>query len=384
MLGVGGEIPSSEPVDRIVEELRIVLRERDQLSLRAAALAGKLSRTEYADEYAAVSTADWMRHEFKLGYQAAADLVRVGLEMDSLPTSVAAVEAAEIGFQHLVFMARTKAAVGSRPLNEEHLLAEAKQVSVGRFWHLCQQARHAADAPGVARSQALAVEAREFRINQQQDGMVTISGLLDPIGGAALKAALDPLAQKAGKDDTRDRERRLADALIELAQHAMDQATPRQRPHLNVTATIGTLYFIPGSAAAEMEHGTPVSEVTVNRIACDCSVTRHIFDSESVLIDLGREKRVVSPKLRKALERRDQHCRWPGCTRPATRCEAHHLIPWMRGGPTNAQNLVLLCTRHHWQVHEGRWQLFLDPDSRLKVVRPPLDFAAPPRAPACA
>jgi Domain of unknown function (DUF222)/HNH endonuclease len=380
MLGVGGGIPTSEFVEHLTEELRRVLRERDQLSLRASALAGELARTEYTDKVAAISSADWIRHEFKLGYQAAADLVRVGLEMDSLPASVAAVEVAEIGFQHLVFMARTKAAVGSRPFDEEHLLAEAKEVSVGRFWHLCQQARHAADAAGVAREQARAVEARQFRINQQEDGMVTVSGLLDPIGGTALKAALEPLARKAGRGDTRDRERRLADALIELARHSMDQATPRQRPHLNITATVGTLYLIPGSGAAEMEHGTPVSQVTVNRIACDCSITRHIFEGESVLVDLGRERRVVSPKLRKALERRDQHCRWPGCTRPATWCEAHHVIAWMRGGPTNGENLVLLCTRHHWQVHEGRWQLFLDPDARIKVVKPPLDFAAPPRA----
>jgi hypothetical protein len=103
-----------------------------------------------------------------------------------------------------------------------------------------------------------------------------------------------------------------------------------------------------------------------------------------VLVELGREKRVVSPQLRRALEARDQHCRWPGCTRPGNWCEAHHVVPWIRGGPTNPANLVLLCTRHHWQVHEGRWQLFLEPDGRIKVVKPPLDFAAPPRAPAAA
>jgi Domain of unknown function (DUF222)/HNH endonuclease len=366
--------------EQLTEQLRLVLHERDLLSLRASSLAGELARLDYAEEVAAVPTADWIRHEFKLGFQAAADLVRVGLEMGSLAASVAAVQDAAIGFQHLVFMARTKAAVGSRPFDEEHLLAEAREVSVGRFWHLCQQARHAADAAGVARELAVAVEARALRVNQQQDGMVTISGLLDPVGGTALKAALEPLARKAGDDDTRDHERRLADALIELALHAMDQATPRQRPHLNVTATIGTLYLIPGSASAEMDHGMPVSEVTVNRIACDCSISRHIFDGESVLIDLGREKRVVSPKLRKALERRDHHCRWPRCTRPASWCDAHHVVAWTRGGPTNPDNLVLLCTRHHWQVHEGRWQLFLHGDGHLEVVRPPLDFAAPPRA----
>ena len=161
----------------------------------------------------------------------------------------------------------------------------------------------------------------------------------------------------------------------------MTKAAPRQRPHLNVTVTLGTLYLIPGSSAAEVEHGASVSGVTANRIACDCSITRHIFEPGSILVELGRQKRVVSSPLRKAVELRDRHCRWPGCTRPASWCEAHHVIPWMRGGPTNAGNVLLLCTRHHWQVHEGRWQLFLHPDGHLEVVRPPIDFAAQPRAP---
>jgi 5-methylcytosine-specific restriction endonuclease McrA len=100
----------------------------------------------------------------------------------------------------------------------------------------------------------------------------------------------------------------------------------------------------------------------VGRIACDCSITRHVFDSESVLVELGRQKRVVSPQLRKALEGRDRHCRWPGCTRPGSWCEAHHVVPWTRGGPTNPDNLVLLCSRHHVQVHEGRWQMLVHPD----------------------
>ena len=253
---------------------------------------------------------------------------------------------------------------------------------MGRFWHLCQQARHAADAEGVAEEQAQAIEQRELRLSSRQDGSVTLSGLLDPIGGAAVKAALEPLARPSDREDGRERERRLADALVELAQHSMDRGTPRQRPHLNVTATVGTLYEIPGSGAAEIDHGAPVSGVTVGRIACDCSITRHVFDSESVLVELGRQKRVVSPQLRKALEGRDRHCRWPGCTRPGSWCEAHHVVPWTRGGRTNPDNLLLLCSRHHVQVHEGRWQLVLHPDGHVEVIRPPLDFAAPPRGPA--
>ena len=360
----------------------MVLRQRDQLSLRAAQIAARLASVGYGESLGSISTPDWIRHECKLGFQAAADLVCVGQGMAALGASVAAVEAAEIGFQHLVYMARTQHAVGERPINQEHLLAEAKEVSVGRFWHLCQQARHAADAEGMAREQAEAVEQRVLRLSQQQDGTVTLSGVLDPVGGAALRAALEPLAQKSGKEDERGRERRLADALVELSHHAMDQATPRQRPHLNITATLGTLCLQPGSAAAELDYGMPVSEVTLNRLACDCAITRHVFGSGSVLVELGREKRVISPQLRKPLEVRDKHCRFPGCSRRASWCEAHHVVSWVRGGATNLDNLVLLCNRHHMQVHEGRWQLFRYPDGHVEVLKPPLDFAAPPRGPA--
>src|SRR5438270_5680378 len=381
MSGFGPTQPTLEDLRPLASELIYLLRKRDQLSLQASRLAGELARAGYGDAMASVSTIDWIRHECQVGFQAAADLVCVGLGMESLPEAVTAVEESEIGFQHLVQLARLKQQVGSKPLDEEHLLAEAKEVSVSRFWHLCQAARHAADAEGMAREQSLAVERRELRVSQQQDGSVTLSGILDPIGGAALRTALEPLAKKSGKDDDRGRERRLADALVELSHHSLAQGTPRQRPHLNVTATLGTLYKIPGSSAAEVDHGSPLSQESVNRIACDCSITRHIFESGSVLVDLGREKRVISSPLRKALEARDKHCRWPGCTRPGSWCEGHHLIPWTKGGPTNASNVVLLCTRHHWQVHEGRWQLYHYPDGHLEVVRPPLDFAAQPRAP---
>jgi hypothetical protein len=252
---------------------------------------------------------------------------------------------------------------------------------VSRFRHLCYEARHAADPAGVAREQARAMEERSLRLNRQPDGMLSVSGILDPIGGASLKAALEPLARPSGRHDERRLERRWADALIELAQHAMDQASPRQRPHLNLTATLGTLYQSPGSAAAQLEHGEPVSGVTVGRIACDSSIRRQVFQGASLQVELGRRKRVVSPQLRQALEARDRHCRWPGCTRPGSWCEAHHLLPWAAGGTTDPANLLLLCYRHHVQVHEGRWQLLVDAAGRVEVVRPALDLAAPPRGP---
>ena len=385
MLGEGGAVAPHRTVEEareIAAELGRVLRERDQLSLLAAGLAGQLAEVNYGDHMGCINTAEFMRHEFKLGYQQAADLVGVGLMMNSLEESTEAAWTGEIGFQHLVFMARTKRAVGCKPFDETHLLAEAKEVSVGRFWHVCQAARHAFDPEGVAREQTGQVEERALHINQQLDGMVTFRGALDSVAGASVRTALESLAKKEGKRDDRTRERRLADALVELAVRSMDLSSPRQRAHLNITATLGTLLQVPNSAAAEVDYGVPMSALSLKRIACDCSITRHIFAPGSVLIDTGRETRVVSPSQRKALEVRDRHCRYPGCTRPANWCEAHHVVHWIHDGPTNLDNLVLLCSRHHWLVHEGGWQLFMLESGEIEVLKPTLDFRAMPRAPA--
>src|SRR5207247_455065 len=83
--------------------------------------------------------------------------------------------------------------------------------------------------------------------------------------------------------------------------------------NVQVTATIETLKGLAGAGAAEMEFSLPISSVAVQRMACDCSVTRILLSQESLVIDIGRSKRVISGPARKALSARDGHCRWPGC-----------------------------------------------------------------------
>lgn len=73
--------------------------------------------------------------------------------------------------------------------------------------------------------------------------------------------------------------------------------------------------------------------------------------------DIGRSERIVKGARRTALNFRDRHCRWPGCDRPANWSQGHHLKHWIDGGSSDLDNLVLLCHRHHWMVHEGRWQI---------------------------
>src|SRR5581483_7391478 len=313
----------------------------------------------------------------------ARDLVNVGLEMASLADSTQACQAHEIGFQHLAVLARAKRQLGDKRFFEAHLLAEAKEISVGRLWHRCQELRHAADPEAVEDEQRDAFERRELTLNQHPDGTVTLGARLDPVSGAVVKAAIAPLAQRCGRHDDRRLEQRQADALVEVCGHALEVGGGhgRRRPHLNVSLTCGTLLQVPESPAASTDYGALLPGVSVKRIACDCNISRQLFDTDSLLLEVGRAKRVVSPALRRVLVRRDQHCRWPGCTRPASWCEAHHVVHWIHGGGTGLENLVLLCWRHHWLVHEGRWHLVLDTDGEVHVLKPPLDLRAPPRRP---
>lgn len=50
---------------------------------------------------------------------------------------------------------------------------------------------------------------------------------------------------------------------------------------------------------------------------------------------------------RLAMFSRDGCCAYPGCDEPLSRCEAHHVLPWARGGPTSIDNLAPLCRKHH-------------------------------------
>ena len=95
------------------------------------------------------------------------------------------------------------------------------------------------------------------------------------------------------------------------------------------------------------------------------------YTSLSQPLDVGRSTRTVPPYLRKAVIQRDQHCQFPGCYQPPSRCDAHHLIHWSQGGPTSLGNLRLLCKFHHLVViHRWGWKLTCHPDGTTTATSP--------------
>jgi 5-methylcytosine-specific restriction protein A len=106
-----------------------------------------------------------------------------------------------------------------------------------------------------------------------------------------------------------------------------------------------------------LDGGSYLPPSAVRRLACDAGVIPVVCNGDSVPLDLGRAQRLVPDRLRSALVARDRCCAFPGCDQPARMTEAHHIRQWQDGGPTDLQNLVLLCRRHHRVIHGSEWTI---------------------------
>lgn len=129
--------------------------------------------------------------------------------------------------------------------------------------------------------------------------------------------------------------------------------------------------------------GTELPSEVVRQLACDAEIIPMILGGPGGPADIGRASRTVSRRLRRLLVARDRHCRWPGCAVPPSRCDAHHIIHWLGGGPTNLDNLVLLCHVHHQHLHKHGYRIILQADGSVAVTQAssPEVGTAQPRGP---
>jgi Domain of unknown function (DUF222)/HNH endonuclease len=162
--------------------------------------------------------------------------------------------------------------------------------------------------------------------------------------------------EKTGEADDRSPGKRHADALMLLALHGADlvdgDGSIPTSGQAKLVVTID-LEVLAGRLRGfgRTESGTALNAHLVRRLACDADVLPMVLGSKGEPLDVGREQRLVKDGMRAAVIERDRHCTYPGCGRPPSWCEAHHVIPWFLGGPTSLGNSALLCPRHHTIVH---------------------------------
>ena len=324
----------------------------------------------------------WAAQTCGLTPSAASDRLCVGEQLESLPVVAQALRSGEIGYQAAAVIChfRDRLREDLKPMvDEEYWIGLAREHSVKNLHWLEQHVRYILDPDSFDHQVEEDWEKRFLSISQS-GGMFHISGVLDREGGGALATAIESLSKRLGPDDRRTPKQRRADSLAEIAHHTMDRGTlPKYhgvRPHISLHTTPEGLRREVGAPASELANGIPVSGKTAQRLACDGALHR-VLKSDSRVIDVGRARRTAQPAQWRALQARHQSCAFPGCDRPLSWTQAHHIDFWEHGGDTDVHRMLPLCWFHHREVHEGGWQVvmagegveFIPPDRPVMTRR---------------
>ncbi|MEH3132436.1 MAG: DUF222 domain-containing protein [Mycolicibacterium neoaurum] len=318
---------------------------------------------------------------------AATRAVRVGRMAPALPAVVSAQRLGGIGIEFADAVGKGVTHIEARvPLSDDDRATVVTKLMIQTTpAEVAAKARaialeKTAGQPGEERVVPVAEDTalNEMTLVQNAEGRFEATLDLDVGTGEELCAALDPLCrpvpQPDGSADPRPIGVRRAEALGQVLRTYLAQS---RRPMSGGVLPHVTL-IRPGVAVAQGGQDTvdrlgfagPVSAATADLIACDATLTNVIVDHTGVPLDVGRAERLFTPAIRKALGVRDGGCAHPGCGRPVSWCDAHHIQPWSAGGTTSVDNGVLLCRLHHGVIHHGGWRVYLGRDRHPWFIPP--------------
>ncbi|MCZ2817058.1 HNH endonuclease signature motif containing protein [Modestobacter sp. VKM Ac-2984] len=356
-----------------------------QLGNRVAAELTRTVRraetTQAAERDGLKSMRSWLIGHARLSQTEASRIVRSGRVLEHFPVLAA-------GFAEGVVTAAQVNVVAEKIGAGEVARAEEQGIDLAAFDQVWTQV--AVDSPHQSLATAVQAfedaldpdgtepdptEGRRFTMVTHADGSVTGRFELDAVGGEKAQAAIESIVQAdRPKGDDRTRAQQNADAFVQLCDNQLASGNlpilRTVKPHVVVGIDLDDLVDpATGAGAAEMGFGATISAARARYLACDGSISRIVMGPDGTPLDLGRDHRVVTPGLRKAVESRDKSCVFAGCGAPSWWCDVHHLIHWLHGGETSLQNSALLCERHHTKVHHG-FRVQRDPGGRWRTYRP--------------
>ncbi len=303
------------------------------------------------------SPASWLVRHARTTAAEARELVRAGRLVQSNTATAKALTAGDISSSHVAIAARAARHVEDvYAEHEDVILDAARALSAQDFRTAAAHWRSIADDVVGREPPEHRFDRRHLTITDAFDDMAMIDGLVSRDTAARLGAQLDviePPDPADGPISPRPLGVRRADAF----ERWVDDG---DTPSVTVFA-IADIDSLEQRMPADLTTGRceivgegSVSLATMQRLLCDCSVSRVLMRGTSVVLDLGRATPVVSESQRRALAVRDGGCTEPGCDAPPQWCDAHHKVHWTRGGPTDLDNLELRCRRHHVAAHRNR------------------------------
>lgn len=244
-------------------------------------------------------------------------------------------------------------------------------------------------------------EERRVTVREAADGMAELWALLPaPLAyglhdrltqmarivkrGASSEASEgEPDAASPGDDRTLDQIRAdvLCDVLLTGHATAVDAARDGidavDAIRANVQITVPVMSLIGGSCdggagvgGGARLRGAPIDLDTARRLVGAASMWERVLTDPVTGDVVAVDRRFPTEPQRRFLRARDEHCRFPGCRVPVTRCDADHTIEFQHGGATEVGNLAHLCRRHHTLKGTTAWQVTQRPGGVLEWTSP--------------
>lgn len=295
------------------------------------------------------SMAEWLSWRIGWDGNTARDHVRVATALAKLPKIDETLRRGELSYSKVRAMARV-----ATPENEETLIEDAKHCTAMQLEILVR--KYAAVKRGLAPTPEQDAERRRITKRDLEDGMVCINATLHREEAELVWEALTRIAKER---DAKTFSR--VDALVEMAEQVMRGTSPERSPvDIVVTVPIESLTTTTDDPiAATTKDGVCLSAETVRRLACDAGLITMVEDGAGNTVSVGRKTRTISSALWRAVIKRDQHCRFPGCCNKVY-LDGHHAKHWANGGETSLENVLALCKYHHRFVHEYGYRVEMD------------------------
>ncbi len=363
-------------MEQLQERVQSTIRGENQLAgIRAEAVA-ELRRREGTELTETVLREGGLRSRRR-----ARSEVETAVELSGLPQTSEGLRNGEISYEN----ARIIAGASKRgEIDETDLGDPARTQSPDKFAGTVRRhEQQRSQDDGMSRLEHQRSRRYAKVTTDPDDGMTVLYGRFDPITGARIESVLSRKMDELWRDeDPRNRAtpgQRMADALTLLLTRpgGSEDDGPSRGTRLLLIADYDVI--TKELEKARLADGTPLPAQEIRRLACDAEVLPAIFRGASQPLDLGRSRRIASPAQRVALIARDRKC--VGCGASAAWCQAHHIFPWQPGGPTDLDNLVLLCSRCHHKVHDNAWRVRRTPTGQYSLRPPPTQWGRPPRPP---
>jgi len=311
----------------------------------------------------AASCAQWLVARLGVSHHTARAWTETAERLQDLPEAAAAFAAGELSFDQVRALCRF-----ATPSNDVEDTAEARYSSVDRLHRIAR------DRERIERGSLETAYRRRFlkwRYDEERRCLV-LRGEIPDDQGAVVVAALERIAYTTPHDPDIGTHQglwpRAADALYELASQSIGADGDPDRATLVVHVDADVLASEDDGVGVAQD-GPALHNETIRRLGCDSRWQFVADGNDGAPVGIGRMSRSIPAWLMRQLRLRDGGCRFQGCGR-CHWVHAHHIIHWARGGRTDLDNLILLCSYHHRLLHEKGWHISGDPNSDVVWIRP--------------